>query len=235
MQFWRASNADAVYFRFEPTRSGSIVKEILGGDFEGFILADGYRGYNHLKDNKKVKLVNCWVHARRNFFKIKDTSPQSNEMIDLMDQLFHLEHKARNWDELRKIRNEQSRPIVAKILEWLNDKIKIAVPESRFYNAIKYCHDYWNGLTLLLTDVRVPLSNNDVERAIRHAVMGRKNAYGSRNHNGADVAAIMYTIIGSCKKIDLDPRAYIDWALRQAVRKQVLLTPFEYEKRRRLQ
>lgn len=101
--------------------------------------------------------------------------------------------------------------------------------------VFKYCHDYWDGLTLFLTDVRVPLTNNDVERGIRHAVMGRKNAYGSRNHNGADVAAIMYTVIGSCKKIGLDARTYIDWALRQAIRKEEILTPFEYEKRRRLQ
>jgi transposase len=232
---WAVSNADAVYFRFEPTRSGSIVKEILGDDFEGLVLSDGYRGYSYLKDSEKIKLAHCWVHARRNFFNIKDTSPQSHEILDLIDQLFHLEHKARNWDELRRIRNEESRPLVAKILEWLNDKSKIAVPETKFYGAIKYCHDYWKGLTLFLTDARIPLSNNDVERAIRHAVMGRKNAYGSRNHNGADVAAIMYTVIGSCKKINLDPRSYLDWVLRQAIRKQELMTPFEYEKRRRLQ
>jgi|LakMenEpi03Aug12_release.lakeMendotaPanAssembly.Ray.scaffolds.fasta_scaffold169062_1 transposase len=232
---WAASNADAVYFCFEPTRSGSIIKDFLGTDYEGIVMADGYKGYNFLNSREKVKLARCWVHARRNFFKIKDTNPQCNEVLDLIDRLFALEHRAKDWDELRRLRNEESRILMELIQQWLEEKSKEAIPETKFYQAIKYCHDYWNGLTLFLTDVRVPLSNNDVERSIRHAVMGRKNAYGSRNHNGADVAGIMYTIIGSCKKIGLDARTYIDWALRQAIRSENLMTPFEYAKRERSQ
>ena len=232
---WAASNADAIYFRFEPTRSGTIVKEILGDDYSGVVMSDGYRGYNHLNEKTKVKLAHCWAHARRKFFAIKETNPQCNEILDLMDKLFAVEHKARDWTELRRLRNEESRSLVEAILEWLQTQSEKAVPETNFYKAIKYCHDYWKGLTLFLIDARVPLSNNDVERGIRHAVMGRKNAYGSRNHNGADVADIMYTIIGSCKKIGLDARTYLDWAVRQAIRKEELLTPFEYEKRQRLQ
>lgn len=232
---WAASNADAIYFRFEPTRSGTIVKEILGDDYTGVVMSDGYRGYNHLNEKTNVKLAHCWAHARRKFFAIKETTPQCNEILDLMDKLFAIEHKAHNWPELQRLRNEESRPLIEGILEWLQTQSEKAVPETNFYKAIKYCHDYWRGLTLFLTDASVPLSNNDVERGIRHAVMGRKNAYGSRNHNGADVAAIMYTIIGSCKKIGLDARTYLDWAVRQAIRREVILTPFEYEKRQRLQ
>ncbi len=60
--------------------------------------------------------------------------------------------------------------------------------------------------TLFLEIPEVPLTNNEAERTIRQAVMGRKNFYGSRSIDGADVAAVIYTIIESCKKVELDPR-----------------------------
>ena len=72
------------------------------------------------------------------------------------------------------------------------------------------------------------VSNNEAERTIRHAVMGRKNFYGSRTHNGADVAATLYTVIESCKKVELDPRTFINMALRLASRDEHIPTPLEY-------
>lgn len=59
-----------------------------------------------------------------------------------------------------------------------------------------------------------------IERTIRQAVMGRKNFYGSRSIDGADVAAIMYTIIESCKKVELDPRDYLSITLKSAAARQ---------------
>ena len=67
--------------------------------------------------------------------------------------------------------------------------------------AIDYCLKYWSGLTLFLKDLSVPLSNNDAERALRHVVMGRKNFAGSKSIDGADVAAVLYTVIESAKRV----------------------------------
>ena len=52
------------------------------------------------------------------------------------------------------------------------------------------------------------------ERTIRHAVVGRKNYYGSGSHTGADTAATLFTIIESCKKNDLHPRSYLQLVLQ---------------------
>ena len=58
--------------------------------------------------------------------------------------------------------------------------------------------------------------------------MGRKNFYGSRTHNGADIAAIFYTLIESCKKVEVDPRTFINMALKLASQGEVVQTLFEY-------
>lgn len=78
--------------------------------------------------------------------------------------------------------------------------------------------------------MRVPLANNEAERTIRHAVMGRKNFYENRTHNGADKAATLYTIIESCKKVELDPRTYINMALRLSTKGLEVPTPLEHAK-----
>jgi len=76
----------------------------------------------------------------------------------------------------------------------------------------------------------VPLTNNEAERTIRQAVMGRKNFYGSRSIDGADVTAIIYSVIESCKKVEIDPRKYLLETIHQCVAGKTPLTPFEYVK-----
>jgi len=88
--------------------------------------------------------------------------------------------------------------------------------------------NHWNGLTKFIDDVRIPLTNNEVERTIRHSVMGRKNFYGSRSINGADVTATLNTIVESCKKVELEPKAYILMAVKKKVCGQEPPTPLEY-------
>jgi hypothetical protein len=63
--------------------------------------------------------------------------------------------------------------------------------------------------------------------------MGRKNFYGSRTHNGANVAATLYTVIESCKKVELDPRTFINMALQLASRSDPVPTPLEYARQTR--
>ncbi len=86
-------------------------------------------------------------------------------------------------------------------------------PGSQKRKAIEYITKRWDGFTLFLTDHSIPLSKNEAEQTIRHAVVGRKNYYGSGNHTGAETAATLFTIIESCKKNELDPRRYLTMAL----------------------
>jgi transposase len=60
--------------------------------------------------------------------------------------------------------------------------------------------------------------------------MGRKNFYGSRSIDGADVAAVIYTIIASCKKVEIDPRQYLLQTIRLCADGKSTLTPLEFAK-----
>lgn len=108
-----------------------------------------------------------------------------------------------------------------------------ALPESSLAKAATYALKLWNGLKLFLKEVNIPLSNNDAERALRHAVMGRKNFYVSKTINGADAAATLYTVIESCKRVELDPKSYMEIAIREIINGQTPLTPLAYARKKR--
>jgi transposase len=223
---WIVANAFGSYYRFEPTRSGAVIRETLK-DYNGTVMTDGYSGYYQYKNSETKKLALCHSHARRYFWDIKEDNPIVLEIIDLWEDLFKLEHLARTFDELNEIRDRRSRPIIEKMKTWLFEKFPESRPESPLRKAIQYSMNHWRELTKFLDDSAIPLTNNEAERTIRQAVMGRKNFYGSRSIDGADLAAIMYTVIESCKKVELDPRQYLLATIKLASAGEPTETPYQ--------
>ena len=231
---WVISNSQGSYYQYEPTRSGKVIKEILE-DYSGCIMTDGYSGYYQYraqseKNVNKNKLSMCHAHARRYFFEIKEEYPEVEAYLLMYQELFLIEKLAKDFAELEVLRQQRSKPVLEKMRLWLLDQYPKARAESKLKSAIEYTTKHWNELTVFLTDVNVPLTNNEAERTIRQAVMGRKNFYGSRSINGADVTAIMYTIIESCKKLELDPRNYLLETIRLCAQHKEAKTPFEFAK-----
>ena len=123
--------------------------------------------------------------------------------------------------------------MVERLRHELFELKKKARAQSALMKAIDDSLSHWEGLTLFLSDVIVPLTNNDTERTIRYAVRGRKKFYGSRTHNGADVIVRLYTIIESCKKMQLDSASYINMAVHMSAREDEVPTPLEYARQTR--
>lgn len=231
---WIIANNKGSFYRFEPTRSGKVVRETLK-DFSGIVVTDGYSGYYQFKDDHEKninqnKLAMCHAHARRYFFEIKENYPIIEEYLVLYQSLFEIEKQARDFDELKSLRESKSKPVIAEMKKWLMDKYPEARSESKFKSAIEYSMKNWKELTLFLETPEVPLTNNEAERTIRQAVMGRKNFYGSRSIDGADVAAIIYSVIESCKKVELDPRNYLLQTIKLCAEAKTPQTPFEFAK-----
>jgi len=219
---WVMSNQGGSYYQFEPTRSGAIAKELVGS-YEGPVVTDGYVGYkSSLGKITGIILAFCWSHGRRKFTDIEENYPgPCSEILDLIDELFRLDRRAISYDELKKIREEESQLVVDKIWVWLVENKSKARGQSHLEKAINYMFNHWN--------VRIPLSNNEAERTARHSVMGRKNFYGSRTINGADVTATIYTVVESCKKVELDPKSYITMVIRKKIKgEENIPTPLEY-------
>ena len=106
-----------------------------------------------------------------------------------MDQLFEIERRARTWEELKILRARESTKKLEEIKYLLEDYRTQFFSEDDFCKAIHYVLSAWAEFTAFTKDIQLPLSNNDAERALRHAVPCRENFYGSKTINGADTAA----------------------------------------------
>lgn len=231
---WIVSNQAGSYYRFEPTRSGKIIKETLS-DYKGWLMTDGYSGYNQFKEKKdnsilelKIKLAQCHAHARRYFKDVEEVNPEIAEYLNFYKELSSFEKQAKDFEDLKKIRLTKSKPLIEKMHLWLMEYFPKSRPELGFRKAIQYSLNNWAELIKFLGDPVIPLTNNEAERSIRQVVMGRKNFYGSRSIDGADLAATMYTIIESCKKFEIDPRKYILETLKLSAAKKEILTPYKF-------
>lgn len=225
---WVISNRLGSYYFFKPTRSGKSIKEKIEG-FSGVVLTDGYAGYNIL-GQVGIAQGFCWAHARRKFLPVEHDDPGVKAILDGIDELFAIEREASDFDQLKQLRCERSLPITDRLRKALMDEYPKSRPKSQKRKAIEYLLERWKGFTLFLSDIRLPLSNNEAERTIRHAVVGRKNFYGSNNHTGAETAATLYTIIESARKNDLDPRSFILLSLQQIAAGKTVMSPLEYAK-----
>lgn len=229
-QMWILSSNLGAYYRFEPSRSGKVAEEILG-DYVGNLLVDGYGGYDRFRKKEKVKISFCWSHARREFFDCyrEDPTYEPNvELIKLLDDLFAVEREASNLDELKVLRREKSAPLVEKIFNQMKLMEEECLPKSTLRKAINYVSSRKKEFLHFLKDPTIPLSNNDAERGIRHAVVGRKNFYGSKNYRGADVAAILYSVIETCRRLNLDARLYMKHVVEKNWRHEKAPSPFEF-------
>lgn len=228
---WVISNRYGSYYFYKPTRSGEVLREKLAG-YSGPALTDGFSGYNILSE-LKIPQAYCWAHARREFLPIENHDPSVKPILDLIDRLFAVEREAKSFANLKLLRHDRSLPIAAELRTLLFEELQRSRSNSQKKKAIEYSLKRWDGLTMFLNDTRLPMSNNEAERTIRHAVMGRKNYYGSGSHSGAATAATLFTIIESAKKNDVDPRTFLLIALDRAARGEELETPLAYARRTR--
>lgn len=229
---WVISNRCGSYYFFKPTRSAKILTEKMRG-YKGPVVTDGLETYNGVLVEAKIPHAYCWAHARREFFKIESHDPTVTPILDRIDDLFKIERLAKNFEELKQLRETESARVIRELKQLLLDEYPKSREGSQKRKAILYISKRWPGFEMFLTDTRIPLSNNEAERTIRHAVVGRKNYYGSGSHTGAETAATLFTIIESCKKNDLDPRTYLLRVLKWLTEGDEIETPMQHARRLR--
>lgn len=231
--FWILCNQAGSYYRFEPSRSGKVAMELLEG-FSGSVISDKFSGYLQFIANQKINWGLCLAHGRRDFISLQESYPGvCGAIIDLMDKVFAVEHTTKTWVELGLLRSEQSAPLMTALKAKLEEIQNEFFPRDEVTKAAQYILSNWSQFTAFLTDVRIPISNNESERALRQAVLGRKNYRGSKTIDAADRAALLFTIIESCKKSEIDPEDYIKYVIAENHEGREALTPLKLALERR--
>ncbi|SHE60456.1 Transposase [Ruegeria intermedia] len=219
---WGGGAPPGVAFTYAPGRSGQYAEGILKG-FTGTLQVDGYAGYNRLlkRPTQDIQLAYCWAHARRKLHEVAQTgtTPIADEGLKQIAALYRIEKDVRGQKPEARLseRQARSKPIIDAFEAWLTTHRARLSAKSPLGEALKYIAKYWDGLTLFLTDGRIEIDNNAVERSIRPIALNRKNALFAGHDAGAQIWAMLASLIETCKLNAVDLHAWITATLRAII------------------
>jgi hypothetical protein len=175
------------------------------------VQADAAGAFDPLFALGRAKEAGCWSHARRYFVEALETDRRAALAIAWIGQLFEVEREAadKTPDERLALRQERSRPVVEDLGRWIAETSKATPPKSPLGKALYYAAGQWTPLTRFLEDGRLEIHNNACERALRRIAVGRNNWLFAGSDAGAERAAVIYTVLGTCRLRGTDPAAWL--------------------------
>jgi transposase len=211
-----------VLYEYRATRAGEHARKFIG-DFEGFLLTDGYDGYEKMPG--RITNAGCWAHARRYFTEALAALPKgfviakggkttlAHAGLDFCNKLFAIEHDLRDLspEERHTARMVRSAPLLERFRTWLDANADTAIAKGHTGKAIGYCRNQWAKLIVFLQDGRLEIDNNRSERSIKPFVIGRKNWLFSNTPRGAAASAVLYSIVETAKENRLNPFQYLTY------------------------
>jgi transposase len=166
-------------------------------------------------------LANCLAHGRRKFVEVALNFPeQCRYVIETLAEVYKYDEIAKEQnmtaDERLHFHQSKSGPLMEDLKTWLNDQLdqKKVEPNCGLGQAISYMLNHWKPLTLFLRVPKAPLDNNICERALKKAILHRKNALFYKTENGARVGDLFMSLIYTCNLAGVNPFDYLT-ALQQ--------------------
>lgn len=209
-----------VIYDYDPSRSGSVPTRLLQ-DYQGYLMTDGYEGYNALARTEGIEHLVCWAHVRRKFVEAtrvqaKGKKGRADEAVALIGRLYGIERDCKETNDAERLlaRQQFSRPILAELREWLDKTRPAVVPGSALGRALSYMHDYWEKLIRYVERGDLPIDNNRVENAIRPFVIGRKAWLFSDTPSGAHASAVIYSLLQTAKANGHEPYVWLRHVMR---------------------
>lgn len=206
--------ADNVYYRWSPSRSHQNVTAFLEG-YEGLLQSDAYDAYiQFAARNEGVTLIGCMAHARRKFYDAQDQHPRESALVlKLIARLYRVEQcireKALPLAEVSQYRQKHalnSHCRLKHVIEILRHR---TLPQSQLGKACAYALNNWTYLSCYLNHGQVAIDNNAMENAIRPTAIGKKNWLFVGHPQAGERAAILYSILISCQRLEIDITDYL--------------------------
>jgi transposase len=223
--FGGAAAPAAVYF-YSPDRGGEHPERHLAG-YAGILQADAYAGFNtvYKPERKPGPIIEaaCWAHARRKFFELADIastargktkpviSPIAFEAVQKIDAIFKLERSINGSPPQERLaaRRSDIAPLVNDLISWMRQERAKLSRHNDVAKAMDYMLRRIDAFTRFLEDGRICMSNNAAERVLRGIALGRKSWLFAGSDRGGERAAVMYTLIQTCKLNNVDPQAWL--------------------------
>jgi len=183
-------------------------------------------------------LAACLVHARRQFVDVVKPFPiEVERVLKAFKQVYQYDAQTRQEgltkEERLRFHQEHSAPVLAELRVWADEQLeqKRVEPNSGLGQALKYLQKHWSKLTVFLRHAGAPLDNNICERALKKAILHRKNALFYKTLNGAQVGDVFMSLIHTAELNLITPFDYLVTVLRhheEAAKNPAAWLPWTY-------
>lgn len=193
-----------LFFHYDKGSRSKDVALALFAHFSGALQTDGYAVYDMYEGKEGILTLICWAHARRYFERsLSNDEKRAKFALELIALLYEIEREADekqlSYDERRDLRLRLSVPILKNFEAWLDNEYAKVMPKSPIGKAIHFAASRYDRLCRYVIDGRYRIDSNLVENGQRSVACGRKNYLFCGNHDAAEDAAVMYTVMGCCK------------------------------------
>jgi transposase len=237
---WGFSTPVLCYLECHGTRSGDVASEILLNSVCEFLVTDVYSGYGkalktvnlsrQLKKQLPIENAYCNAHARRYFYSPRLNYPEAKFYLEHYHEIYQLNDfsKGKPPDKVLEIRSQMA-PRFESMRKRAMEELPRYPNQNKYRKSLNYFLENYDGLTLFLTEADIPIDNNAQERLLRSHVVGRKTWYGTHSERGAATAAILFSIVETCKLNKVNPREYFKELVQDLLDKKPAYTPFDYK------
>lgn len=214
----RAVMPGLVFFHYDQGSRAQKVALQLFKHYQGVLQTDGYAVYDIYENKKGVLPLGCWAHARRKFDEaLKEDKTRAEYALEQIGLLYDVERQADqenlSYEQRAELRSRLSYPIMVAFEKWLLAEYPKVLPKGRIGKAIRYTYNIFHKLTRYHLDGRWKMDNNLAENEIRPIALGRKNWLFCGNHEAAENAAIIYSMLGCCKACGVNFREWMTFFL----------------------
>ena len=237
---WGFSCSISCFFEIANTRSGTVASGFLKKSSALYLVSDVFSGYS-----KAVSEVNasrkevgtlllssayCNAHARRKFKEAEENFPEETKMfIHSYKEIYRLEQAGKELSGSEALGQRSKMKFYFEEMRKECTRLEGGCSaHSALSRAMKYFNKNYSGLTVCLNSPEVPLDNNQEERLLRSAVVGRKTWYGNHSKRGAKTSAVLFSIVEACKLNKVNPREYFPFVVREIHEGKDPPTPYEY-------
>jgi len=175
----------------------------------------------NLPEPLKTILANCLTHGRRQFVDVAVNFPEEClYVLRILKVVYANDALAKDQgmspEQRLAFHKAESGPQMDELQAWLAVQIeqKRVEPNSGLGQAITYMRKHWKELTLFLRQPGAPLDNNVCERALKKAILHRKNAYFYKTENGAHVGDLFMSLSHTCELNGVNPLDYLTQLLK---------------------
>jgi transposase len=219
-----------VVFDFTADYTADGPTEFLQG-YKGYFQADALAQYEALYGPDKAKHVCCMAHARRKFVAAADGGDErGNTALGHIRRLYAIEgelppllppsddpaaqeQRRQREEQRRSTRQQQAAPILTELKGWLQGQKPKVLPKTPQGVAVGYALNNWEALQRYVEQGYLAIDNNLSERTLRTIALGRNNWGVIGSEAGGETAAVLYTMVGTCKHLGIDPFAYLSAAM----------------------